>query len=73
MKEEGDGVVEWGSEGHGAVHVVVVVTGPPRTLQVAKSLVIVSVTTLEKNIVTVQVCVPAVGSFNLTRIVPPNA
>lgn len=49
MEEEGNGVVLRSREGNGAVHVVVVIIWPPRTLQVAKRLVVLPVATLEES------------------------
>lgn len=58
MKEEGNRMVLRGREGHCAVQVVVIIIGPPRALQVAKCLAIVSVTILKKTIFTINVCLP---------------
>lgn len=65
MKEEGNRVVLRGREGHCAVQVVVIITGPARTLQVAKRLVVVSVTVLKKAILTTNVCLPI---FSVTSV-----
>lgn len=43
MKEEGNGVVVWGRENNSAVHAIVVIVWPARTLQIAKCLFIFSV------------------------------
>lgn len=47
MEEEGNGVVPRGRESNSAVQVIVVIIRPPRTLQVAKRLVICPVAILE--------------------------
>lgn len=57
MKEEGNGVVVWGRENNSAVHAIVVIVWPARTLQIAKCLFIFSVAILEKRKFIMNVCI----------------
>lgn len=58
MKKEGNGVVLRGRESNSAIHVIVIIIWPSRTLEIAKCLVILSVATLEKKKIAINVGIP---------------
>ena len=57
-------MVLWGCENNSAIQVIVIIIWPSGTLQIAKSLIIFSVTTLEGKKITINVRIPIFNALS---------